>query len=1137
MDESRMDDSRRIFLNNEDNKEMLQGRINEVTKSPSYDELEKFQYTETSSKLDSGNQSNLSFRPISPENGEEKNDKTVSTNAIGELRIPSNKLLGADKSLKDFGHGTLTNNVDEIRSYQTQNETFQISQQEQVETSNTPLIEQEFKRDFQDKVSQKQVNMRYQSDPFQLHYDHFHAPISTQSYEHIARCAVKPYKTRIYELKQFQTQSVYHATVKTNVREKPSNLKPNENNTNSKVQVDENIDEPELTMKEEIEKKHADDSETIPITENNTFIDCPSNNQLQKKNEEFGRPQNDVSSTYDEDEQLYQTIEVILIDEITPTKKKQKSKKHHKKTINKLPCKDVAIQTQPYEDDADQIKTNDENDSMYQQRPSINSSTAGTNDEIYENLTPRFDVMDFVEEDERLRAYTSQSEAPPSKRHRESLPESSTHPSIIMEDEKEDSLVDPSVNEANMVSIINQPHEITYFTLKEENQRKVDEIIPPSYIGVVVEHVPELERQSTVKDKLNETENEKVTTTFCSKNVVKLRVGRVKEVEPYGSETYFPSTIKEETMEEINDAERCEAKNVEVEESISDLKNESLISNEKDSMMLNDFNNNNESIDLENAPVVDATFSVVPTKTEKEIMTVRLGNKNYVRLRIGERNRENSHEPTKDGERNKLSTINVDVHEDDREYCKHESSGEMPKKKVTTPEIIINKTIDENNDVEKMEIINHASSEGRAEQKISSEDINAQSQLNTNNMDYMKPLSINNEESLFNGQKDQQIETEDNNPAVLYHEPWSPTMSNIQDHCNTILSSDDVQTTATQLKEAPNSRKHEQDTWLINTDISDSESAQITSTVEETDASADIRGNQSKVVGTSSQNNVLENNECNEKDEIFQSKDESKYFDTTKLDEKSGKNLSLNSTNEIAEDINGSNANITESREGSLEDMLSSSGSLDSNSNKYDAIEVKILPWIKIRKKRSFQQRLSLKKDKKNGVVRRYSLRYNKDDKLLLLPLPHKIFMENQNDAGMIYKKAIIPWMEVHSSTGDKRYLPWIELTHQNHDKDLIIMLKISYEMIVKASVKGTSNEDIQVYIPWTDAVQYWKETDQIAPSSLLQKKEIANIALNFQNERNKTANSFTKVLIFRSRDLSCLVNAHHVKLRLFNPR
>lgn len=401
-----MDDSRRIFLNNEDNKEMLQGRINEVTKSPSYDELEKFQYTETSSKLDPGSQSNLSFRPISPENGEEKNDKTVSTNAIGELRIPkdsfhkdgdevnrlkdldspirksssgeildkvqtssmnnsnvhkvsntmllddpedlevknlahlstenlidemeryktrspkpqqfsvvngrkmkllsysptpeeieqkkttvsdenqqtSNKLLGADKSLKDFGHGTLTNNVDETRSYQTQNETFQISQQEQVETYNTPLIEQEFKRDFQDKVSQKHVNTRYQSDPFQLHYDRFHAPISTQSYEHIARCAVKPYKTRIYELKQFQTQSVYHATVKTNVREKPSNLKPNENNTNSKVQVDENIDEPELTMEE--------DSETIPITENNTFIDFPSNNQRQKKNEEFGRPQN-----------------------------------------------------------------------------------------------------------------------------------------------------------------------------------------------------------------------------------------------------------------------------------------------------------------------------------------------------------------------------------------------------------------------------------------------------------------------------------------------------------------------------------------------------------------------------------------------------------------------------------------------------------------------------------------------------------------------------------------------------------------------------------------------------------------------------------------------------------------------------
>lgn len=65
-------------------------------------------------------------------------------------------------------------------------------------------------------------------------------------------------------------------------------------------------------------------------------------------------------------------------------------------------------------------------------------------------------------------------------------------------------------------------------------------------------------------------------------------------------------------------------------------------------------------------------------------------------------------------------------------------------------------------------------------------------------------------------------------------------------------------------------------------------------------------------------------------------------------------------------------------------------------------------------------------------------------------------------------------------------------------------MLKISYEMIEKASVKGTSNEDIQVYIPWTDAVQYWKETDQIAPSSLLQKKEIANIALNFENERNE---------------------------------
>ena len=83
-------------------------------------------------------------------------------------------------------------------------------------------------------------------------------------------------------------------------------------------------------------------------------------------------------------------------------------------------------------------------------------------------------------------------------------------------------------------------------------------------------------------------------------------------------------------------------------------------------------------------------------------------------------------------------------------------------------------------------------------------------------------------------------------------------------------------------------------------------------------------------------------------------------------------------------------------------------------------------------------------------------------------------------------------------------YLPWVELADQNKNTqtDRILMLKISRQMILKASKDSTSGES-EIQLPWNDVVKYWEETGQITPGSLsrTERSGSANIAITFPSE------------------------------------
>ena len=82
--------------------------------------------------------------------------------------------------------------------------------------------------------------------------------------------------------------------------------------------------------------------------------------------------------------------------------------------------------------------------------------------------------------------------------------------------------------------------------------------------------------------------------------------------------------------------------------------------------------------------------------------------------------------------------------------------------------------------------------------------------------------------------------------------------------------------------------------------------------------------------------------------------------------------------------------------------------------------------------------------------------------------------------------------------------LPWVELAEQtkNTETDRILMLKISRQMILKAS-KDSKTGESEIQLPWNDVVKYWEETGQITPGSLARsdKPGSANIAITFPSE------------------------------------
>jgi hypothetical protein len=82
--------------------------------------------------------------------------------------------------------------------------------------------------------------------------------------------------------------------------------------------------------------------------------------------------------------------------------------------------------------------------------------------------------------------------------------------------------------------------------------------------------------------------------------------------------------------------------------------------------------------------------------------------------------------------------------------------------------------------------------------------------------------------------------------------------------------------------------------------------------------------------------------------------------------------------------------------------------------------------------------------------------------------------------------------------------LPWVELADQNQHSqtDRILMLKISRDMILKAS-KESTGEESEIQLPWNEVVRYWEETGQITPGSLSRPERpgSANIAITFPRE------------------------------------
>lgn len=65
---------------------------------------------------------------------------------------------------------------------------------------------------------------------------------------------------------------------------------------------------------------------------------------------------------------------------------------------------------------------------------------------------------------------------------------------------------------------------------------------------------------------------------------------------------------------------------------------------------------------------------------------------------------------------------------------------------------------------------------------------------------------------------------------------------------------------------------------------------------------------------------------------------------------------------------------------------------------------------------------------------------------------------------------------------------------------DRVLMLKMSREMLLKAS-KDSTGEETEIQLPWNEVVKYWEETGQIAPGSLSSVGGSTNIVITFSSE------------------------------------
>ncbi|XP_028404520.1 titin-like isoform X6 [Dendronephthya gigantea] len=176
---------------------------------------------------------------------------------------------------------------------------------------------------------------------------------------------------------------------------------------------------------------------------------------------------------------------------------------------------------------------------------------------------------------------------------------------------------------------------------------------------------------------------------------------------------------------------------------------------------------------------------------------------------------------------------------------------------------------------------------------------------------------------------------------------------------------------------------------------------------------------------------------------------------------------------------------------------LSSANMLDSS--------VATLPWIETQKRGSIRQRLSLRK--RESTSRNVYHAVDKNDRLLLLTIPRTMLMEIESDEESIDTEVEIPWMELEPLPGDNQgHLPWVEVAGEaeNTQNDRILMLKISRQMILGASINSENEAENEILLPWKDAVKYWEETNQIIADSVSRTKrsELANIAITFPSEQ-----------------------------------